>query len=80
MDPKLYHLNIIKRAASLVISGAQVDDVSASAWSAGSTTLAKGSSTYVLITNSADFSSGPKYNFAVLTAGGNKYPYAATKP
>ena len=66
--------------ADLVISGAQVDDVTA-VWSAGLTTLPKGFSTYVLITNpSGNFLTGPKYNFAVLTAGGNKYPYSATKP
>lgn len=66
--------------ADLVISGAQVDDAAA-AWSSGVTTLTKGTSTWVLITKpSGDFTAGTKYNFAVLTAGGNKYPYSATKP
>ena len=65
--------------ADLVISGAQIDDVSTT-WEAGATTLTKGKSTYVLITNADGFVVGTKYNFAVLTAGGNKYPYTATKP
>jgi flagellin-like protein len=68
--------------ADLVISGAQVDDAAAT-WSAGDSTLAKGDSTWVLITKPGTpttFTSGTKYNFAVLTAGGNKYPYSATKP
>ena len=67
-------------SSDLVISGAQVDDAAAT-WSSGVTTLTKGTSTWVLITKpSGDFASGTKYNFAVLTAGGNKYPYAVTKP
>ena len=64
--------------AGLTISGAQVDDVSVS-WVAGTNDVPKGTSTYVLITNSADFVSGTKYNFAVLTSSGHKYPYTATK-
>ncbi|MEM2917700.1 MAG: archaellin/type IV pilin N-terminal domain-containing protein [Candidatus Bathyarchaeia archaeon] len=67
-------------ASDLVISGAQVDDQTAT-FSAGTTSLAKGSSTWVLITKpSGNFIAGVKYNFAILTATGNKYTYAATKP
>jgi len=68
--------------ADLVISGAQVDDQTAT-WLPGvPTTLTKGTSTSVLITKpgGTNFAAGTKYNLAVLTAAGNKFPYSATKP
>ena len=67
--------------ADLTISGAQIDDVTKTCTIDGSAppqTLDKGDTAYVVITGS--FTSGTKYNFAVLTASGNKYPYTATYP
>ena len=69
--------------ADLIISGAQVDDVTATCTvntAVPPQTLAKGNTAYVVITKpSSTFTLGTKYNFAVLTASGNKYPYTATK-
>ena len=68
-------------ASDLTISGAQVDDQAASFSVAPSANLAKGDVANVTITKpSGSFSSGVKYNIAVLTAGGNKYMYQATYP
>jgi flagellin-like protein len=70
--------------ADLIISGAQVDDVTATCIVnnvAPPQTLLKGFTKYVVITkpSSGNFTLGTKYNFAVLTASGNKYIYQATK-
>jgi len=70
--------------ADLIISGAQVDDVTATCIVnnvAPPRTLLKGFTAYVVITkpSSGNFTLGTKYNFAVLTASGNKYIYQATK-
>jgi hypothetical protein len=68
-------------ASDLTISGAQVDDNAASFTVVASANLAKGDSANVTITKpTTTFTSGVKYNVAVLTAGGNKYMYQATYP
>jgi flagellin-like protein len=68
-------------ASDLTISGAQVDDNAASFTVVASANLAKGDSANVTITKpTTTFTSGVKYNVAVLSAGGNKYLYQATYP
>jgi len=64
----------------VTLSGAQIDDATAYYWLPGTASLTKGSTTTVTIRKSSAFTSGVTYNFAVLTATGNKYPYTAKYP
>jgi len=63
-------------SSSLTISSVTVDDVEVKTLS---TTLAKGQSTTISLTESEfSWTSGYKYTFALLTTSGNKYTYTTT--
>jgi flagellin-like protein len=69
-------------ADTLTVTGVTLDDASttevynAPFGSDGS--LAKGASGTISVTTASAMTSGAKYTFAVLTAGGNKYTYTTT--
>ncbi len=68
-------------SSSLTLSDVLVNDASvgSSNWSpSSSATITAGGSETISITY--NFTSGTKYEFAVLTAGGNKYNYVTTAP
>jgi hypothetical protein len=75
-------------ASDLTISGVKVDQAATTGVIGGNTipttpyTLVKGTTMILKINNisSANWVSGTKYTFAVLTAAGNQYEYPATKP
>ena len=73
---------------ALTISDVRVNDATNSSspgWTVASTTLNAGNSATITVTAarygySSGFVSGTKYEFAVLTATGNKFTYVATAP
>ncbi len=73
-------------SATLTMSGVQVNNAAATAYdfdtgTAGNQTsqsVAAGASYTVRVW--ASYTSGVKYEFAITTAGGNKYTYVATAP
>jgi archaeal type IV pilus assembly protein PilA len=64
--------------SALTLSEARVNDVKVDTSTFTPATLDPGLTSQVVITRS--FTSGTKYEFAVLTATGNKYTYVATAP
>jgi len=77
-------------ASDLTISSVKVDQAATTGTIEGKSiptdtyTLAKGATKTLQIYNTGSpavaWTSGTKYTFAVLTAGGNQYEYPATKP
>ena len=65
--------------ASLTLSGAEVNNAAAPTHNATGS-LAANAQTVVRITPSSAFTSGQKYEFAILTSAGNRYTYTATAP
>ena len=63
----------------LTLSEARVNDVSKPS-NITSTALDAGASRVIRITPTSAFTPGVKYEFALLTATGNKYTYVATAP
>jgi len=64
--------------ASLTLSGAEVNNAAAASHNATGYSLAANAQVVVTITQS--FTSGQKYEFAILTSAGNRYTYTATAP
>ena len=75
MDLKLRNTG----TSSLTLSGAEVNSVAVTFNATGSS-LAANAETTVRLTPSSAFTSGQKYEFAVLTSAGNRYVYTATAP
>lgn len=65
--------------ASLTMSGAEINNAAAPTHNATGP-LAANAQTVVKITPSSAFTSGQKYEFAILTSAGNRYTYTATAP
>jgi flagellin-like protein len=69
---------------ALTVSEVRINDVAVTntTWTLGSATFNAGDSGTVRVAppNPPTFTSGVKYEFAVLTATGNKYTYVATAP
>lgn len=66
-------------ASSLTLSGAEVNNAAPSTQNATGS-LAANAEAVVIIIPSGGFTSGQKYEFAILTLAGNRYPYTATAP
>jgi flagellin-like protein len=67
--------------SALTLDSARVNDVvTTSNITSSGTTLQPGGSAVVRITPTSAFTSGVKYEFAVLTKTANKYAYVATAP
>jgi len=64
--------------AALTLSGAEVNNAAAASHNATGYSLAANAQVVVTITQS--FTSGQKYEFAILTSAGNRYTYTATAP
>jgi flagellin-like protein len=69
-------------ADTLTVTAVTLDDASTDvvyvAAFGGDGSLAKGASGSIEVTTASNMTSGAKYTFAVLTAGGNKYTYTTT--
>ncbi|UCE96479.1 MAG: DUF4352 domain-containing protein [Candidatus Bathyarchaeota archaeon] len=68
-------------STDITISGIRINDVDADDWGYTTYSLAAGSSETFTVTRSANYTSGVKYEFTVLTAKGNIFgPYIKTAP
>jgi archaeal type IV pilus assembly protein PilA len=66
-------------ASSVTISAAgTIDGNTVVASTAGSLTIAKGTSEDIILTNSGNFTAGAQYNLGLVTAKGNPIVYTAT--
>ena len=65
---------------SLTFVGAEINSGAVSSTSNATGSLAVNAQTVVRITPSSALTSGQKYEFAILTAAGNRYTYTATAP